>query len=165
MKHKFTERGMTGWTGSDCSMPICTQGYYEPICDDEHSPGGEGCYRCPNDGLCIGPDVCKCSKGWTGFDCKTPVCEAVATPLIKNQLMTLDQEKIKIFETDPCGMKGFYEPESVDGVGKLIFLESVRGLLSCFLLINLIHFSLNLSVVSIRLLPGQIFVDDDINYI
>ena len=30
--------------------------------------------------------------------------------------MTVDPEKIRIFETDPCGMKGFYRAETVDGV-------------------------------------------------
>ncbi len=108
MKHSHADRGLTGWTGQDCSTPICSQGYYDPSCtDNPQAPGGEGCYRCANNGLCIAPDVCKCSEGWIGFDCKTPVCEAEATPIIRRQLMTKDERKIRIFETDPCGMEGF----------------------------------------------------------
>lgn len=106
--HDDVERGLTGWTGSDCSMPMCIQGFYDPECNaTDFSPGREGCYRCANRGLCVSPDRCECAEGWTGFDCKTPVCEAEATPLIRRQLMTSDPAKIAIFENDPCGMKGF----------------------------------------------------------
>ena len=108
MKHAHADRGGTGWTGQDCSTPICSQGYYDPFCtDNPKAPGGEGCYRCANAGLCVAPDVCECSEGWTGFDCQTPVCEAEVTPVIRSQLMTNDEHKIRIFENDPCGMHGF----------------------------------------------------------
>eukprot|EP01041_Mallomonas_annulata_P002580 gene2580-5042_t len=107
--HKDASRGMTGWTGSDCSMPICVQGYFDPFCTDlPQAPGGEGCYRCANGGNCTAPDVCKCAQGWTGFDCRTPVCELVATPLIRLQLGTVLEEKVIAFETDPCGVEAIY---------------------------------------------------------
>lgn len=104
--HKEAERGLTGWTGTDCSMPMCMQGYYDPDCNVSTAPGREGCYRCANGGICISPDMCQCAEGWTGYDCRTPVCTAEATPLIRKQLMTHDEGKIRIFEEDPCGLVG-----------------------------------------------------------
>jgi hypothetical protein len=54
--HTDTSRGLTGWTGTDCSMPICIQGYYDPFCTDlPQAPGGEGCFRCANKGNCTAP--------------------------------------------------------------------------------------------------------------
>eukprot|EP00956_Cyclotella_meneghiniana_P018632 scaffold31170_cov69-Cyclotella_meneghiniana.AAC.4 len=35
----------------------------------------QGRYMCANGGRCVNPDVCSCSKGWMGFDCRIPVCE------------------------------------------------------------------------------------------
>ena len=112
--YENVERALTGWSGTDCSMPICVQGYYDPYCDIPFAPGGEGCYRCANGGICVAPDTCQCAEGWTGFDCQTPICEVVADELIRGQLMTVDEEKVKIFEKDPCGMKGFFK----EGIGK-----------------------------------------------
>ena len=106
--HENARRGLTGWTGTDCSMPMCIQGFYDPECNaSEYAPGMEGCYRCANGGLCISPDMCLCAEGWTGYDCRSPVCKAETTPLIRKQLMTSDPSKIDIFENDPCGMRGF----------------------------------------------------------
>ena len=53
-----------------------------------------------------------------GYDCKTPVCLAVADEDIRSQLLTVDEKKIRIFESDPCGMVGFYKPNIMNGVGK-----------------------------------------------
>jgi hypothetical protein len=107
--HPLTSRGKTGWTGTDCSMPMCTQGYYDPFCGDlAQAPGGEGCYRCANNGNCTAPDICTCAKGWTGFDCKTPVCEVVADPLTRTQLGTVFEDKVVAFESDPCGVTAIY---------------------------------------------------------
>lgn len=39
-----------------------------------HVVRGEGIYECYNGGSCIGPDVCTCTDGWSGFDCQTPLC-------------------------------------------------------------------------------------------
>ena len=71
-----------GWTGPDCSTPVCAQ-------------------ECFNGGNCTAPDLCTCPQwwnrfrdnriaggrpiyrkadgdpmntGWTGFDCNTPIC-------------------------------------------------------------------------------------------
>ena len=108
MKHSHADRGNIGWAGKDCSTPICSQGYFDPFCDDNPAaPGGEGCYRCANGGLCIAPDICECDKGWKGFNCETPICRIEATTVIINQLMTTDDSKVQLFEKDPCGMKGF----------------------------------------------------------
>jgi hypothetical protein len=35
----------------------------------------QGSYKCANNGKCVAPDTCACSKGWIGFDCRVPVCE------------------------------------------------------------------------------------------
>ena len=101
--------GITGWTGSDCTMPMCIQGFYDPFCTDlPEAPGGEGCYRCANGGNCTAPDVCKCADGWSGYDCKTPLCNLVADPLTRTQLATIFEDKVISFETDPCGFEAQY---------------------------------------------------------
>jgi hypothetical protein len=107
--HPEASKAKTGWTGSDCSMPMCSQGYYDPFCTDlPQAPGGEGCYRCANSGNCTAPDVCTCAPGWSGYDCKTPVCEAIADPLTRTQLDTYYEDKVIGFESDPCGMRSIY---------------------------------------------------------
>lgn len=109
MVHPQISRGYTGWTGTDCSMPMCVQGFYDPFCNDlPQAPGAEGCYRCSNGGNCTAPDVCICAKGWTGFDCKTPVCEYVADPLTRTQLGTVYEDKVIGFESDPCRILSIY---------------------------------------------------------
>lgn len=103
--------GATGFTGHDCSIAICTQGYYDSTCmdvpggNDSVSSGGQGCYRCANGGNCTSPDYCTCPPEWTGYDCRTPVCTQQATPEIVAQLNTVDPAKISAFELDPCGME------------------------------------------------------------
>ena len=79
-----------------------------PIKGIPQAPGGEGCYRCPNGGYCTAPDTCTCTEGWTGYDCRTPVCERVATPLERRQLMTFDEDKVDAFEKSPCGLIGIW---------------------------------------------------------
>lgn len=37
----------------------------------------EGRYVCANDGNCTSPGVCECAAGWSGFDCRTPICSQV----------------------------------------------------------------------------------------
>ena len=107
--HKQAPRGLTGWSGSDCSIPMCTQGHFDPFCTDlPQAPAGQGCYRCANSGNCTAPDICTCAPGWTGFDCKTPVCETFADPLTRKQLGTVFEEKIIAFESDPCGVESIY---------------------------------------------------------
>ena len=101
--------GQTGWTGTDCTIPMCVQGYYDPFCTDlPEAPAGEGCYRCANGGNCTAPDVCTCAPGWSGFDCKTPLCEVVADPLTRTQLGAIFEDKVISFETDPCGLDAIY---------------------------------------------------------
>ncbi|RHY10111.1 hypothetical protein DYB36_002112 [Aphanomyces astaci] len=34
----------------------------------------QGVYVCANQGNCTAPDICVCAQGWSGFDCRTPVC-------------------------------------------------------------------------------------------
>lgn len=105
--HPEAERGLTGWSGTDCSMPMCIQGSFDPFCNVSEAQGNEGCYRCTNGGICVRPDLCKCAEGWTGYDCRTPVCKAELNALVRTQLMTSDIKKLRIFENDPCGMAGF----------------------------------------------------------
>ena len=107
--YKESPSGTTGWSGSDCTMPMCIQGFYDPFCTDlPEAPGGEGCYRCSNGGNCTAPDVCKCAKGWSGYDCKTPLCSLVADPLTRTQLATTFEDKVISFENDPCGYEALY---------------------------------------------------------
>jgi hypothetical protein len=116
LAHPEASRGLTGWTGSDCSMPMCVQGYFDPFCTDlPQAPGGEGCYRCANGGNCTAPEVCTCAEGWTGYDCRTPVCEVVADPLIRTQLPTIFEEKVIEFEVDPCGLEAIYGLDGYHG--------------------------------------------------
>jgi hypothetical protein len=114
MDHPEMPKQETGWTGSDCSMPMCTQGIYDPFCTDlPQAPGGEGCYRCANGGNCTAPDKCTCAPGWTGYNCQTPICETIADPLTRKQLGTLYEDKIISFEQDPCGAQAiFFGPDS-----------------------------------------------------
>lgn len=92
--------GVTGYFGPDCGIPICIQGEFDPSCDHD------GCYRCPNGGRCIAPDVCKCSPGWKGFDCTIPICTASITDTIQDELVTVDARKMTDFINDPCGTNG-----------------------------------------------------------
>lgn len=40
--YEEANRDTTGWTGTDCSMPMCTQGFFDPFCTDlPQAPGGE----------------------------------------------------------------------------------------------------------------------------
>ncbi|CAM9450628.1 unnamed protein product [Ascophyllum nodosum] len=109
-------RDLTGWTGTDCSMPICVQGFFDPFCTDlPQAPGGEGCFRCPNGGVCSAPDHCDCAEGWTEYDCTTPICEVVADDLLRLQLNTMDEERVASFESDPCKMTDRYAPVEHEG--------------------------------------------------
>lgn len=107
--HPEASKSITGWTGTDCSMPMCSQGFFDPFCTNlPQAPGGEGCFRCANGGNCTAPDTCQCAEGWTGFDCKTAVCETIADPLTRTQLPTVFEDKILGFEKDPCGVEPIF---------------------------------------------------------
>jgi len=107
--HPDEPEAITGFTGTDCAIAICTQGFYDPECvdvppfDNGVSSGGEGCYRCANGGNCTGPDFCTCTNEWSGYDCRTPVCTATADAITVFHLDTVDAAKIQDFELDPCG--------------------------------------------------------------
>ncbi len=93
--------GTTGFNGSDCSIPMCMQGTFDPDCTGV-TPGGEGCFRCLNGGNCTAPDFCTCPPEWTGIDCGTPVCTVIADEQIIFELDTGDVNVIRDFELDPC---------------------------------------------------------------
>lgn len=83
-----------GWEGHDCSLPVCHQ-TVESVTNAQGdvaiptllrasgvnsarpAQGGDSMVqfrRCPNRGNCSLPGTCTCEKGWTGADCKTPIC-------------------------------------------------------------------------------------------
>ena len=105
----------TGYTGTDCSIPMCVQGYFDPFCTGvgPSSSGGEGCYRCFNGGNCTAPDFCTCPPDWTGWDCKTPVCTQRADLATTNDLATVDPAVVAQFELDPCGSELVFEWQGV----------------------------------------------------
>lgn len=106
-KHPSAPRGVTGYFGSDCALPICIQGVFDPLCKATNSAGVDGCYRCKNGGKCVQPDVCECAEGWTGFDCATPICRLESVnSTVRAQLFTVDEQKVLAFQDDPCGTLG-----------------------------------------------------------
>ncbi|GAB9469746.1 hypothetical protein Gpo141_00007014 [Globisporangium polare] len=100
-------RGLTGFFGSDCALPVCIQGVFDPLCQEPNSAGVDGCFRCKNGGKCVAPDVCECADGWSGFDCGTPICQVTSvTSTLREQLFTVDDQKVLAFQADPCGTNG-----------------------------------------------------------
>nr|XP_034323632.1 uncharacterized protein LOC105320732 isoform X2 [Crassostrea gigas] len=51
--YKYSKRCCPGYTGSDCSQPIC---------------------NCQHGGTCVAPNVCRCPPGYGGNSCQTPLC-------------------------------------------------------------------------------------------
>merc|ERR1711988_1546546 len=114
-KYPDSPAGLTGYTGADCSMPICVQGFYDPYCTDlPEAKGGEGCFRCANGGNCTAPDTCTCAEGWTGYDCRTPICTVVADALLREQLNTVDEERINLVENNPCNSEDWFGTEILE---------------------------------------------------
>mmetsp|Transcript_34542 Transcript_34542/g.55147 ORF Transcript_34542/g.55147 Transcript_34542/m.55147 type:complete len:2065 (+) Transcript_34542:19-6213(+) len=99
--YKNVKPGKTGYNGTDCSIPMCSQGVFDPLCRGV-TPGGEGCFRCLNGGNCTAPDFCTCPPEWTGHDCGIPVCTLRADDSVVLDLQTSDVKKVQRFEMDPC---------------------------------------------------------------
>jgi sugar lactone lactonase YvrE len=93
--------GFTGFNGSDCSIPVCVQGIFDPTCRGI-TPGGEGCFRCKNGGICTAPDICTCPPAWRGYDCNEPTCIMTADANTVLQLGTQSIDKVQQFELNPC---------------------------------------------------------------
>nr|XP_034323636.1 uncharacterized protein LOC105326363 [Crassostrea gigas] len=53
VKYRYVKRCCSGYTGSDCSIPICS---------------------CQNGGVCVAPNLCRCPSGYEGNSCQTPRC-------------------------------------------------------------------------------------------
>ena len=124
--HEDVPKIDTGYNGTDCSMSVCAQGFYEANCTATERElagitGGEpGCFKCANGGVCSAPDTCSCPPEWTGFDCKTPVCTIHADSELLLELNSVDPAVIAAFELDPC-MSGklelFEEEDMLKGRG------------------------------------------------
>ncbi|TMW56864.1 hypothetical protein Poli38472_006874 [Pythium oligandrum] len=116
-RYPTAPRGLTGFTGMDCSIPVCIQGIFDPMCNASRSTGIDGCYRCKNGGECVAPDVCQCAEGWTGFDCSEPICRITnMSSALRAQLFTVDEQKVINFMEDPCGSQGGrWGKENVNG--------------------------------------------------
>lgn len=81
----------SGWTFSDCSVPICNgcptngicyspgncqcpPGTFLPNCLPPPTPLCEGADNCTGEGICLGADICVCETGWDGFNCSIRKC-------------------------------------------------------------------------------------------
>jgi hypothetical protein len=54
-----------GWTGSDCSVPVCPGSF----CYIDSQTLTYRCNECSGNGVCGQDGVCQCATGWTGTDC------------------------------------------------------------------------------------------------
>ncbi len=119
--HEDVPKINTGYNGTDCSINVCVQGYFEPNCTATEralagiSDSEPGCYKCPNGGVCTAPDTCSCPPEWTGFDCKTPVCTVHADADMLVELNSVDPAVVAAFELDPClsGKLELFEAEEI----------------------------------------------------
>ena len=59
-KEKFSHRCFNGFSGDNCSQPVCTS-----------------LNNCSGQGVCIEAEFCKCYLGYNGADCSNYSCEAV----------------------------------------------------------------------------------------
>lgn len=75
----------------------------------------KGIYICANGGNCSAPDTCRCADGWSGFDCRTPICEQgyyvenqerfISGTLLKDEVTNFD----KFMEPKLSGQRLSYE--------------------------------------------------------
>lgn len=64
----------------DTFAPVVTYGTYAVDAVGRWDAAGGECVDhvlrgCFNNGTCVAPGQCQCAPGWSGHDCKTPVCE------------------------------------------------------------------------------------------
>lgn len=80
--YEGANRDITGWTGTDCSMPMCTQGFFDPFCTDlAQAPGGE--VLCPRDTTCFSVAALRCRShaSHVHYPCRRRVLEQLAVGL------------------------------------------------------------------------------------
>ena len=63
-----------GWTGADCSVPVCSQTCSRNLGDELGLDNNQLPVFDKGVGWCTLPDTCTCERGWSGPDCSTPLC-------------------------------------------------------------------------------------------
>lgn len=87
--YEEANRDTTGWTGTDCSMPMCTQGFFDPFCTDlPQAPGGE-----------VGTSVYRIADSVVPLRWRVNQIIASSVPFLPPQSETPDAAPMELVET------------------------------------------------------------------
>jgi hypothetical protein len=146
----------TGWGARDCSRPTCRQGWLDASVADAAltafggpASAGQGAYVCANGGNCTAPDLCACAPGWTGYDCRQPVCTLARSRALLAQLHTRDAAFVAAFEVlaldrQPAQRAGLwrrqYGPSHGTGLADALIAASAEAAGATLVTLNRRHF-------------------------